>query len=199
MMDDYIFDFIYRMALNDATMQKAYMDSKEELLKNCVGMKECVKDYIRNVLDGNNPDFDKAIENVLCAAVAYRNFTFGNAQKLINMTAKYFYISTYNDDRVRNYFRCCHCPMDRFMIDKIVSEYKEAIKKDLTQKSLRIEYYLINDKELCDWAKVSWSNLVNEYNSKVTSRQIYDKYQMMVKYLAGKKGVMPLELDYLYF
>ena len=41
----------------------------------------------------------------------------GNAQKLVNMVAKYMYIATYNDESKRQLFNECHCPMDGRMID----------------------------------------------------------------------------------
>ena len=43
-------------------------------------------------------------------------FTFGNAQKLINIVCKYFYIISYKDSSVREKFKYCHCPMIVFYL-----------------------------------------------------------------------------------
>ena len=52
------------------------------------------------------------------------NFSFGNAQKLINMTIKHIYLHTYTIDSlgfpsIRERFRYCHCPMDSIMLQDV--------------------------------------------------------------------------------
>ena len=46
-------------------------------------------------------------------------FTFGNAQKLINMTAKYYYISCCMNSAKRENFKYCHCPVDCLLLEKV--------------------------------------------------------------------------------
>lgn len=46
-------------------------------------------------------------------------FTFGNVQKLVNMTAKYMFLSAYENENKRVLFKHCHCPMDGIMIRAI--------------------------------------------------------------------------------
>lgn len=197
-MNDYIFDFVYKMAMNDATMQKAYDESKDKLLE-CKELKECVKNYIKSIFSSEYPEFNDTAEKALSIVKGYPSFTFGNVQKLINMTAKYFFISTYNDPNKRVLFKECHCPMDKIMIEKIVAEYKRLIKDDLEQKDKKLEYYVIeNGKETCDWSNVCWSKLVDYYTGDIYSRLLYEKYQEMVKYITCDK-IMPLEVDFIYF
>ena len=47
------------------------------------------------------------------------HFNFGNAQKLINMILKYFFITTYNHEGSRDGFIYCHCPMDQQLLEKV--------------------------------------------------------------------------------
>lgn len=197
--DDKIFDFIYTIAMRDATQQKAYnligykatKDTKkpddykkEVLLQNNVA-KDIIREYIDNIISGNNPDFyvvEKAVEDsfgVFIQGKTYLSpFTFGNCQKLINMTVKYFYIVTYSAPTIRSHFNSCHCPMDNVMIKTVKSE----LKKD--NKSLK-DFGVKNDD------LKSWSKIVNSNTSQ------YDAFQEIVKYLAQKQGVSPIEYDYL--
>ncbi len=105
-----IFEFIYDAALRDATLMKAYEGTKKDLLTN-EEAKKVVRQYVDNVLSGKNPDFYKA-EEELEAAFNDDKFVFGNAQKLLNMACKYFYIICYNDSSLREYFESCHCPLE---------------------------------------------------------------------------------------
>ena len=55
-------------------------------------------------------------------------FTFGNAQKLVNMTAKYMFLRAYGDNGERSKFEGCDCPMDGVMcrfIEKGYEHYEE--------------------------------------------------------------------------
>lgn len=47
------------------------------------------------------------------------NFTFGNAQKLINVMMKYFYGTTYTNVALRSNFQYCHCPMDKVLLQHV--------------------------------------------------------------------------------
>ncbi len=119
---EYIFDFAYHMALNDATLQKAYFGKKKDI-EEIKEVRSTVKNYIDSIFNGKKKDFEsvsKEIEN----EVVGKNFSFGNIQKLINMTAKYMYISCYADESVRNKFSDCHCPMDGIMRDNVFRIYK---------------------------------------------------------------------------
>lgn len=197
--DDKIFDFIYTIAMRDATLQKAYNligykatkgakkpndYKKEVLLQNNVA-KDIIREYIDNIISGNNPDFyfvEKAVEDSFSAFIQGKTylspFTFGNCQKLINMTVKYFYIVTYSNPTIRSHFNDCHCPMDNVMIKTVKSE----LKKD--NKPLK-DFGVKNDD------LKSWSKIVNSNTSQ------YEAFQKIVCYLAQKQGASPIEYDYL--
>ena len=70
----------------------------------------------------HDTSFLATAENVINAFAGYgdddSSFGFGNAQKLINMTAKYIALGIYMDD-CREDFQYCHCPMDGIMVDKV--------------------------------------------------------------------------------
>lgn len=198
--DDKVFEFIYTIAMRDATQQKAYnligykatKDAKkpddykkEVLLQNNVA-KDIIREYIDNIISGNNPDFyivEKAVEDSFSVFIQGKTylspFTFGNCQKLINMTVKYFYIVTYSDSTIRSYFNNCHCPMDNVMI--------KTVKRELKNNKIPLKDFKITSEELSK----SWSRIVQGNTSQ------YDAFQEIVKYLAKQKGVSPIEYDYL--
>ncbi len=89
--DNNIFDFSYTLAFRDATMRNAYPSyegepdehyhkRKQRVLKES---KEKVRTYIKDIFEGNKPNPIDTIKNICNEQY---NFTFGNAQKLVNMT-----------------------------------------------------------------------------------------------------------------
>jgi len=200
--NDYIFDFVYRSAMNDATMQNAYTGSKDELLKNPKA-KNIVRAYINSIFSSDaeqnvfNYDFYNIANELKNEFIDYPDFTFGNIQKLINMTAKYFFISTYNEEN-KNIFSKCHCPMDSIMIKAVVDKYKKLIKNDKEQSEKKLEYFCYEGKKTKDWSKISWSKISDEKTKDRTSIDVYKNYQEMVNYLANKR-YMPLEMDFILY
>ncbi len=193
--DDKIFEFAFKMAFRDATLRRAFPRLKDEQIEDveyekskCLkdvkynkrkekcrnASKSLVKDYIVKIFDTNNPipDALKTIEEVCKNTESYM-FTFGNAQKLVNMTAKYMFISTFEDEKKREGFRKCHCPMDRIIISKLSEELKR-------------EYPCIK------WDKVSWSTISQDNHS------IYDAFQEFINRKSKTEG-MPLEIDFMFW
>lgn len=122
---DRIFCFAYRMAMHDATMMKAYGGEKRALLKakKPYGV---VKAYVDELLDGSSrgkptveviSDVKRGFEEE-----GFDGFTFGNAQKLLNMTVKYLYIGVYEDATLRELFEGCDCPVDSSIIDCVIDD-----------------------------------------------------------------------------
>ncbi len=122
--DDKIFEFVYNCAMADATKMKAYphinvstAPKKNELVKNYPSVMKEVKVFADDVLNGefkNQSAYDEAFYSLadnITTKITY--FTFGNAQKLINMTFKYLYIMVYRCTGRKNRFRFCHCPVDQ--------------------------------------------------------------------------------------
>ena len=62
-------------------------------------------------------------------------FTFGNAQKLINILMKYFYLHSFGNEKEKDNFKFCHCPMDHQLLEN-VWERRWKLNED-TRKSLR--------------------------------------------------------------
>ena len=182
-MNDKIFQFIFKMAFNDATMRKAFPKRPDESELSSIKQKiqSQVEDYIRgylnNIIDGkiNSNETSNIIIKVDEAGKdADERFSFGNAQKLVNMSAKYLYIVTYGNEELRNNFRYCHCPMDSVMIEKAM-EYD--INGDLRRN-------------------ISWSQLSSE---KGEIPQEYNIFQNIIKEQANELGCFPLEMDYILF
>ena len=204
--DKAIFEFAYRMALDDATAQQAYKGrgkGSKLRLRECGSAKQSVKKYIEAIFDpAGEPDFEKAITDVEKAFDTFLTkdgdgvFTFGNAQKLINMTAKYMFMATYEKPELRVHFDACHCPMDNIIVDKVI---------DLVSKNMPTEGRLakeLNEKHECrDKKRSKWSVYLKQPWSGITedSRQQYDLYQELVRYLCSLEdlNLSPIEFDFI--
>lgn len=182
-----MFKFAYTMAFRDATLRTAFQRNDGELddeyrerkEKIKTGAYDIVKSYINEIFLEHYPNPVNTIE-LLCDKFEIYGFTFGNAQKLVNMTAKYMYLTTYDDVSKKSYFKECHCPMDTIMI-KIVS----GNVKNLKLENISYKYE-------------SWSR-INRADQK--SIKSYYDFQDNVKKLCDeeKDGCYPLEYDYLYY
>ena len=189
---DYIFDFAFNEALVDATRRTGAAGCKEKVLNS--EAKRIIKDYADAVLRGENPCFygtATEVEN----SINEEKFTFGNTQKLLNMTIKYMYIACYNDERLRKLYASCHCPMDRRMKEKVIKQYKEETKGNKELEAV-LEYKCEDGTRSKDWEKVSWSKITKTLVSKYPEENPYTRFQKMVLYLAKKEGLSPLEYDF---
>lgn len=207
--DDKIFDFIYTIAMREATQQKAYNligykatkdvkkpddYKKEVLLQNNVA-KDIIRKYIDNIIADNNPNFydvekdvEKSFDSFIKGKKYLSSFTFGNCQKLINMTVKYFYIVTYSNPAIRSYFNDCHCPMDTVMIEVVINELDNIGK---TLNDINEFYNLKIIKANKTYLRQSWSQI------DISDIKQYKLFQAAVCYLAQKQGASPIEYDYL--
>lgn len=183
-----MFDFAYLMALGDATARVSSKGEKDTL-KNNEKMKEDVKEYIDGIFEGKKIDTIDVINQVI-KEVNTDSFTFGKAQKLVNMTAKYMYLSCYSDMGKRKLFKNCHCPMDRIMIKRITDRIREQHDGKMTDK------YKLPD-ESKGWSSVSWSKITEKHTKDKTDVDVYNTFQEMARDLADDMGVSPLELDIL--
>lgn len=135
--NDLIFDFCYEMALRDSTMRKSYSGKLENLRpgkdkKDANAMRSVVRRYIDSLHgDMNSDQIINVINKVIKASENIdkcNSFSFGNAQKLVNMTAKYMYIAVYQTESLRKKYRNCHCPMDSIIVDKLICDIKKQGK-----------------------------------------------------------------------
>lgn len=170
------------MAMRDATMRTAFLGDRKNIRQN-LQAKNAVHRYIDNILSGNEYDFYET-ESVVENALSKYGFSFGNCQKLINMTAKYFYIASYGNEAIRKNFEKCHCPMDSVMIKNAVSFYSQKKDDKVCGDAKGVKKALAN---------VSWSRLTRDQGN---APYQYELFQKVIANLAKKDDMTPLEYDY---
>lgn len=145
----------------------------------------------------HDASFFATAENVINAFAGYgdddSSFGFGNAQKLINMTAKYMFISAYQDSDKAKLFDQCHCPMDGIMVDKVTKLAGRLVDEGEEGLRASLENFAYKRPRAHDWAakdEVRWSKLTLE------NRKPYEGFQKVVRALAEREGLSPLELDF---
>lgn len=153
-------------------------------------MKEDVRYYVDGIFYGKNKVETVDVINQVRKDAKDKEFTFGNAQKLVNMTAKYMYLYCYYDTSKRELFENCHCPMDRIMIKRIADRIREQHDGKMPDK------YKLPD-ESKGWSSVSWSKITEKHTKDKTDVDVYNTFQEMARDLADDMGVSPLELDVL--
>ncbi len=194
--NDEIFTFIYTVAMRDAVIQLAYKGEKKPLMKSEIlnllkGEVECLIDKVLNDKYRSQSTYD---EDFLCATInmsKYINdrkgneeFTFGNAQKFLNIFFKYLYIISYKNSGIKKNFRFCHCPMDQQLL-KSIWDSRADIDGDI---KLRKRNYFLKS-----WGKENFE--IDENGSKTFPKR-YILFQQAVRCLASKDGITPLEYDY---
>ena len=190
----HIFSFAYGAGLNDATAQKAYPGESKKFLRENHEAKDIVRAYIDGILNGENPDFYAVAERLQASFNKWEKqngyvdplFSFGNAQKLINITVKFMYLAAYsNYAPMRSRFQNCHCPLDRQMGARVKREIRKIPKAELPDSILEII------------ERGSWKGFDGTW-SKIDEKD-YKDYQAVVRYLAAKENLIPLEYDFRYF
>ncbi|MBR6916919.1 MAG: hypothetical protein IKN38_01925 [Clostridia bacterium] len=235
--DDCIFKFVYVAAMRDAVNQGAYTGDREWLwseydkkgnLINCNSklinsLKDYLKTHINAIIGGsfeNQEEYDLVfchIAFLICKAINdcktnnHKDsgpFEFGNAQKLINMTVKYFYIAAYGNNReLRERFKYCHCPVDEKMISRVWTEKSKSDKKRNNAKFINYE----GGKEFSrEDFLIGWSNLKEDENIDVENYTLkedgwYHSFQELVREIirdrTNTKGdpIIPIEYDYIFW
>ena len=199
-----VFDFIYGCALRDAILQKAFECEDKKWVRKVTVAQALVRNYIDCILRGDyaspasksrHDEFFISTANAVCAAINSAKpsscactFTFGNAQKLINMTVKHVYAHTYSCPKTRECFRNCHCPMDSIMLEKVWKAYKDTFD-DKSRKAALIS---------SDYFHSAWSNEgITLPLSLLPNR--YERFQNAIVEIIAKNGgdILPIEYDYL--
>lgn len=199
-LDDKLFDFVYAMAFRDATMRKAFARKIDEKDSGFHDRKmaakrearESVKAYIEAIIDENSEGMKP--ENTIievCKKTGDFGMTFGNSQKLVNMTAKYMFICAYANNDMRKRFRDCHCPMDGAMMDLLRIHFVNY--SELNEFRESEEFKAIKEMG-STW---SWSQL--KYDNGIPKQ--YSVFQQSVERICKilKGEIMPIEVDYLYW
>lgn len=215
-MDENVFNFIYVAAMRDAVLQKAFKGKKKWLYEpnDLKKWSDYIREFTDKVLTGKfkkQNDYNdaflktaKQVCDIINLKIKERNesgsFTFGNAQKLLNIMLKYFYITCYGDNnKKRDNFRFCHCPMDQIMLEKVWEACKCETKKRCSRQCRdTCQYGLRTISEMqCYEAKGiftdSWGN-EDFKNGGYPDR--YLAFQAAVKALADKENCYPIEYDY---
>lgn len=201
---DKIFEFIYGCAMRDAILQKAFIGEKRWVY-DVHGAKIAVKKYIDSILGNtivSQEQHDKiflATADIVCREINnYANkpssvlddFTFGNAQKLINITVKHFYSICYYDCSMANVFKFCHCPMDFIMLENVWGFYAEFEGCD--NKKRKQDF---GNDFLKSWGREDFEFI----EGKIDFPKRYLKYQEIVKKWAQKVGCTPIEFDFYFW
>ena len=191
-MQNYLFDYAYGEALRDAINQQSFKGEKNYLY-DCEEGKAVVRTYIDVIFKGEHPSFAEAEKNAKAAFNKFirnerpesnQRFTFGNTQKLINMTVKYLFISAYVQDyeEFKKLFADCHCPLDRLMAGMVKEEFDQA------------------DDEAAQLIKKESSDIYKKINKDITwskvDKETYNCYQQMVRLLAERENLIPIEYDF---
>lgn len=189
---DKIFNLCYEMALRDATLRCAYEGRLDDLRKGD-DMKTVVKNYVHLIKDHPDcVDVYSVIVEVTNKAPKSKNksgkvveFSYGNAQKLVNMTAKYLYIATYFNDDYKDKFKNCHCPMDSLIVESLI---KNILDKQKGSQALALY------KQITKRDNKAWITYLRTPWSKMTVEQ-YKYFQVLVN-MIKKNDEDALEYDY---
>lgn len=196
-LNDKIFEFIYTVAMRDAVIQLAFNGEKKPLMKSEIlnflkGEMECLIDNVLNDRYRTQNTYD---EDFLCTTISIskyindkiRNeeFTFGNAQKFLNMFFKYLYIISYKNDCLKQNFRFCHCPMDRQLLENIWMKRKDS---NITEIGLGKR-----DDFLKSWGNEKFE--IDENGIKTFPKR-YMLFQQAVRCAASIEGINSIEYDY---
>lgn len=187
-----IFDFVYLLSMREAVSRKAFAGNKKDLI-DITGAKDAVKDYIDDVLDGKLSSVrihdDAFLETAIAVCdsinkvIKSPKFTFGNAQKLINMVVKHFYIIFYHNPSVRTLFEFCHCPVDSQMLENVWGLMKNYPSLEIKPRKT----------EFCSsWSKEDFA--IDNGSRKIPER--YAKFQRVVREVCKVEGCIPIEVDY---
>lgn len=198
-----IFEFTYMCAMRDAILREAFKGEKT-WVENVTGAKVMLRKYIDKVL---NNDFDSQdnhdkylleIANEICKAIneerpqnAIAIFSFGNAQKLINMTVKYVYASCYQNPNLRVGFRYCHCPLDSIMLNKVWKWCEDHYGGS----NRRREILGRSEDFLKPWGNEGTKNEFQPILIEFPKR--YSLFQKAVKDLIDQGDIYPIEFDYM--
>lgn len=201
--DNKIYDFCFDIALHDATLQAAYMDTLDSLISIYEYLKSETKDYINCIMNTN-----KSIDSIITSEVICKiynseklksfnserdgrqQFKYGNIQKLVNMTAKYMYISSYNNIHMKNRFKNCDCPIDSIISKKIYDKCVEENLKFQDKEHFPKEYTNTKKNIRSFFYYLSFSKL---------SESDYLFCQEMLRDYCELKKISPLEFDYKYW
>lgn len=191
-----VFNFLYGCAMVDAILRAAFK-GKKKWIYDVREAKECVKAYVNKLFAQDSfksqEEHDALfleLAHKICDAINQNTdredtFTFGNAQKLLNMTAKHCFIYMYMNPSLRENFKFCHCPMDGIMLKAVWDQYKKIEK---TNDKGRNSVLGGSGEFVKAWGTEDFEN--------DTFPQRYKNFQKTISKWAEEVGCIPLELDF---
>ena len=196
-----IFNFVYGCAMNDAILQRAFIGKKDWVVK-VENAKGCLRKYIDCIINnkfnsqGEHDSHFIKTANEICKTInaskppiAEDIFSFGNAQKLINIMVKHTYSFCYFSPELRENFRYCHCPLDSIMLNEVWKRYKESIGEEKRRTTLK------NTDFFCQaWGNEGQEGDVQPEVCEFPER--YLKYQTAIREIIGEGNLYPIEFDY---
>ena len=213
LMNSKAFAFIYGYAIRDAILQQAFKGGKKEWIEKIPEAHAVVRGYVSRVLNGDfseNSTETKAAHDAcfiktardVCDAINQKrpegvteSFSFGNAQKLINIITKHIYAHSYTLNLldcvdIRSRFRFCHCPMDSIMLKTVWDKYGELFGNSERRNKLGYstefrKSWGSEDFEISDGERIQ--------------PQRYTSYQTAINRIINEEDmqIFPMEYDYL--
>ncbi len=197
-----VFHFVYGCALRDAILRGSFKGKNKEWIGELDQPKNIVRNYIDQLL-GFTFDSQTAHDaffldaaNALCKEInrhrpaeAEDVFSFGNAQKLLNIAVKHIYSFCYYDPKLRDAFRYCHCPLDQIMLEKIWKQYPDNTKRRAALGKHQEFFTAWGSEGTEDGRQPDLTCLPERYR----------KFQAAVKDLIGEGDIYPVEFDYLFW
>ncbi len=196
-----VFDFFYASSMRDAVLQRAFTGKKDWLV-NVETAKQPLRKYIDCIINNAflsqeaHDSFFIKTANEICKAInenkptdAEDIFSFGNAQKLINMMVKYIYSICYYASELRENFRYCHCPMDSVMLNEVWKSYKKIMGETKRKEELK------NYEFFCQsWGNEGQQGMLQPTIDEFPER--YLKFQTSIREIIGEGNLYPVEFDY---
>lgn len=167
-----------------AAIYQGYLDAcrtfKGEYLKKDDERIKALATQLKNYLDNNSEEFN---HNKYCKILMEDNrMSFGQAQKIVNMTFKYLFCLVelsvempYYSLELQRKFYSCHMPLDRIMLEWLR-------RKDENIEKTKIGVW----SNMCDS-----ENDLDEFN-----HYTYSFYQKIVNMICEKEKKTPLQLDF---
>ena len=197
-----IFRFIYGCAMHDAILLRAFVGKKDWIVK-VEDAKNHLQKYVDFILNNKFQSQDEhdsffiEIANDICKTINAKKpsfaedvFSFGNAQKLINIVAKHTYSFCYLTPELRENFRYCHCPLDSIMLNEVWKRYKENLGEEKRKETLKSTEFFCKS-----WGNEGQNGDIQPKICEFPER--YLKYQTAIREIIGEENLFPIEFDYI--
>lgn len=198
-----VFEFVFECAMRVAISQRAFK-GKKDWIRKVSEAQSSLREYIDKLFKNkfnSQTSHDKCFlktVNSICKSINDKKpadvtdtFSFGNAQKLVNMTVKYLYIVCFHDPELRSKFEFCHCPLDSILLDTVWKRIGE-----IHGKKMRVQILGKHEVFCASWGDEELNEGGNQPNSKTLPKR-YATFQNAIRMIIGDGTLYPIEFDYL--